>query len=204
MMSGMVFRTPDAARTVLTTLAACLAISLGSGCQPATPSEDPDADTDSAALRVQVVSGAEDLDEAARTEIEGSIGDVLSGYVVAAFLGDFPREEFVQSFESFTSGAARSAARDIAQLTAAGAQDATSVRATRLDARISVLSQDQAALGATAAVSLAFEATMPDGATRPLTLKGRFLLEEDDGDWSVFGYDVAMDDGDVVRAGSTS
>lgn len=204
MMSDMVFRTPDAARTVLTTLVACLAIALGSGCQPATPSEDPDADTDSAALRVQVVSGAEDLDEAARTEIEGSIGDVLSGYVVAAFLGDFPREEFVQSFESFTSGAARSAARDIAQLTAAGAQDATSVRATKLDARISVLSQDQAALGATAAVSLAFEATMPDGAIRPLTLQGRFLLEEDDGDWSVFGYDVAMDDGDVVRAGSTS
>ena len=31
---------------------------------------------------------------------KGAVGDVLSAYVVGAFLGDFPRQEFVQSFSA--------------------------------------------------------------------------------------------------------
>ncbi len=91
------------------------------------------------ALAVETVSGAGDLAQETRTELETEVGGVLSDYVVEAFLGDFPREEFVQAFGSFTSGAARSAAGDIEQLTAARVQDATAVTATRLDARLSFL-----------------------------------------------------------------
>ena len=76
-----------------------------------TTSRRPTAE--SAALRVQTVTGAERLDQQTRTEVEGAVGDVLSDYVVAAFLGEFPRQEFVRAFEPFTSVAARKATRDI-------------------------------------------------------------------------------------------
>lgn len=154
----------------------------------------------SVALSVETVSGAEDIDDSARTAMETAIGDVLSGYVSRAFLGDFPRREFVPAFESFTSGAARHAAEDIDRLTASPVQDATAMRATRLDARLSFLVLDGQEVGATAAVHFAFEATMEDGTTRPVTLRGRFMLEEEARKWSVFGYDVALDDGASVAA----
>jgi hypothetical protein len=162
---------------------------------PGSPSPSP-----SVALSVETVNGAEDIDESRRTAMETAIGDVLSGYVTHAFLGDFPRQEFVPAFESFTSGAAQRAARDIDRLTATPVQDATAMRATRLDARLSFLVLDGEEVGATAAVKFAFEATMDDGATRPVLLQGRFMLEEDGGEWSVFGYDVALDDGASLAA----
>jgi hypothetical protein len=183
--------------------AALSAVLVLGACSPgATPDDDETQSPESAALRVRTVSGADRLDEQALSDLEGQVGDVLSGYVVEAFLGDFPRQEFVQSFESFTSGAARSAAGDIEQLTAARVGDAASVRATELDARLSFLAQGRAVHGATAAVHFAFEATMEDGSTRPLVLDGRFMLDGEEGRWSVFGYDVAFDDGARVTAES--
>lgn len=153
---------------------------------------------------METVSGAGDLDQEARTALETEVGEVLSEYVVEAFLGDFPRREFVQAFGSFTSGAARRAATDIDQLTAARVQDATAVTATRLDARLSFLVAARDVVGATAAVDFAFDATMADGSTRPVTLRGRLLLEESGGDWAVYGYDVALDDGSGVPSEVTS
>jgi len=175
---------------------AVLAAALAAGCSAGSPPDDPSPKAESAALRVQTVTGAERLDQQTRAEAEGAVGDVLSDYVVAAFLGDFPRQEFVQAFESFTSVAARKATRDIDMLTAATARDATAVRATDLDARLSFLTQAGEVHGGTATVHFAFDATMEDGKTRPLALDGRFLLQaDDDGTWSVFGYDVRFDDG---------
>ena len=181
---------------------AVAAAALAAGCSDDSPPEDQRTPTaESAALRVQTVSGAERLDEQTRTEVEGAVGDVLSEYVVAAFLGEFPRQEFVQAFEPFTSVAARKATRHIDLLTAATARDATAVRATDLDARLSFLTREGEVLGGTAKVHFAFDATMADGTTRPLTLDGRFMLEaDDDGSWSVFGYDVRFDDGQETPA----
>lgn len=204
MMSSMGLHRKSIGHPVIAALVATLLAVLVTGCQADSPSEDPTQDQDSAALRVRTVSGAERIDEETRTEMERAVGDVLSGYVVEAFLGDFPREEFVRSFESFTSGAARAAARDIEQLTAARVQSATAVRATRLDARLSVLAQDRTIHGATATVRFAFEATMEDGSKRPVTLEGRFMLEGDAGKWSVFGYDVALDDGTAMNVDPAS
>ncbi|KQV65897.1 hypothetical protein ASC64_13515 [Nocardioides sp. Root122] len=169
---------------------------LAGGCSTAgAPEDDGTPDAESAALRVETVSGAERLDEQTRTELEGAVGDVLSDYVVEAFLGPFPREEFVQSFGSFTSQAARTAARDIDRLTAASAADATAVRATRLDARLSFLTRSGTAYAGTAAVDFAFEATMDDGSTRELVLDGRIMMEAESDTWRIFGYDVSFDDG---------
>jgi hypothetical protein len=192
---------PAALRTGTVAVVALMA----TACSTGNPPEDTDTPTaESAALRVETVSGADDLDERTRTEVEGAVGDVLSAYVVEAFLGDFPRQEFVSSFESFTSGAARSAAEDIGRLTAAAVRDATDVRATELDARLSFLTQAGDVHGGTAAVHFAFEATMEDGTRRPLVLDGRLLLDAERGTWSIFGYDVTFDDGDGVDAESSS
>ena len=199
-MGGMGHPRRRAACVVSTVLAA----SLLAGCTPSTPPDPTSPPQPQPALAVETVSGAGDLPQETRTELETEVGGVLSDYVVEAFLGDFPREEFVQAFGSFTSGAARSAAGDIEQLTAARVQDATAVTATRLDARLSFLVAASDVVGATAALDLAFDATMPDGSTRPLSLRGRFLLERADGDWVVYGYDVAFDDGSAVAAEVTS
>jgi hypothetical protein len=185
--------------------AAVAVAALVAGCSRGTPpDEEGPSPAESAALRVQTVSGAEHLDEQTRTEVEGAVGKVLSDYVVGAFLGDFPRQEFVGSFEDFTSVAARKAARNIDRLTAAKVRDATEVRATDLDARLSFLTQGGEVHGGTAKVHFAFEATMEDGSTRPLVLDGRFLLDADDGTWSIFGYDVMMDDGGTTSAEAES
>ncbi len=53
-------------------------------------------------------------------------------------------------------------------------------------------------LGATAHVDFAFEVTDGKGAPQAVSLRGRFMLEEDDGDWSIFGYDVVRDDAERV------
>jgi hypothetical protein len=176
---------------------------LAAGCS-ATPPDDPEQSPESAALRVETVSGTDGLDEQTVTALEGEVGDVLSGYVVEAFLGKHPREEFVSAFDAFTSRAARAAAADFEVLSAARVPDATAVRATELDARLSFLTRDGEVHGGTAAVHFAFEATLGDGTTQPLTLDGRFLLDADRGTWSVFGYDVRLDDGSGVDAEATS
>jgi len=187
--------------------AAMVVASLATACSTADPPRDTET-PDAAALRVRTVAGAERLDERTRADVEGAVGDVLSAYVVEAFLGDHPREEFVRSFESFTGEAARDAARDIDLLTAAAVPDATSVLATELDARLSFLTQGRTVHGGTATVHFAFEATRDDGSTQPITLDGRFMMGAEDGTWSVFGYDVRFDDGDgrpvEVESGSPS
>lgn len=197
MMRDMGHPRRHAGRAILRTAGGVVAVAaLVSGCQGSGPPDDPATPrSQDAALRVETVAGADRLDERTRAELEAAVAKVLSTYVVEAFLGDFPREEFVGSFESFTSRAAGEATRHIDLLTAAGVPDATAVRATELDARLSFLTQSGTVHAGTAAVHFAFEATLDDGTTQPLELDGRFLLETDGDAWSVFGYDVTYDDG---------
>ena len=187
--------------------AAVVVVSLATACSTGAPPQETET-PDAAALRVRTVTGAERLDTRTRADVEGAVGDVLSAYVVEAFLGTYPREEFVGSFESFTGEAARDAARHIDLLTAAAVPDATAVLATDLDARLSFLTVDRTVHGGTATVHFAFEATREDGSTQPLTLDGRFMMDAEEGTWSVFGYDVTFDDGDgppvEVTSGSPS
>lgn len=164
---------------------------------------DSDGEPASAALRVRTVSGADALDEGTRTDLEAEVGDVLSSYLVAAFLGDYPRDDFVGSFQHFTFRASRRAVRDVDLLTASGFRDAESVRATRLDARLSFAVDKKDVIGATAAVKFMFEATQ-DSEIQPIRLRGRFLLENHEGTWSVFGYHVARDDGPARPTGGAS
>jgi hypothetical protein len=201
-MMDRMARTGGGARGALASLALLLCLS-AAGCTAEDPDEPPSSSApESAALRVRTVHVAGSLTPEAQAEAESAVGDVLSGYVVRAFLGDYPREDFVGSFESFTGDLARDAARDIDQLTANSLGEAESVRATRLAADLSFVAEDSDVVGATASVRFAFEATV-DGEARPLSLRGRLMLVEDDGAWSVFGYDVRTDTGDAVEAGVT-
>ncbi|MGH3307369.1 MAG: hypothetical protein ACRDOX_06725 [Nocardioides sp.] len=181
--------------------AAVLLVSVALGGCTAEPPDRPVSQptSESVALRVRTVHGDTNLTPDARAEAEGAVGDVLSGYVVRAFLGDYPREDFARAFESFTGNLVREASGDLDQLTANRFREAEAVRATRLGADLSFLVQDSDIIGATASVRFAFEATV-DGEERPLSLRGRLMLVEDDGAWSVFGYDVRTDTGDTVEA----
>ena len=201
-MMGRMARTGTGARGALASLAllVCLAVTACTTDQPAEPSPST---SEPAALRVRTVRVAGDLDPAARAEAESAVGDVLSSYVVRAFLGDYPREDFVNAFGSFTGNLAEHAAGDIDQLTANRLADAESVTAKKLDANLSFLAQGSDIIGATASVRFVFEATV-DGEEQPLGLRGRLMLVEEDGTWSIFGYDVRTDTGDAVQAGVTS
>lgn len=171
-----------------------LAAALLTGCTGDGPQRTDD-DGESVALEVRVVTCAGRLGEDARAEIESGIGDTLSAYVVGAFLGDYPREDFVRAFEGFTSGAARDATEDIDLLTASRFKDAEGVVATRLQARISCLVERGDLVGASAKVAFDFEATEPGAEeAQPFSLRGRMMLTPGADTWSVFGYDVARDD----------
>jgi hypothetical protein len=200
-MMGRMAGTGRGARGV--TGAAVLLASLAlAGCTPDQPAgQAPPSTPESVALRVRTVpvDGAPSLTPDARAEAESAVADVLSNYVVSAFLGDYPREDFVGSFEAFTGDLAQKAAGDLEQLTASRFGEAEAVRATRLDADLSFLVHDSDSIGATASVRFAFEATV-DGTERPLSLRGRLMLVENEGVWSVFGYDVVTDTGEAVEA----
>ena len=201
MMNAMGHLRRLAALAAAATVAATLAVA---GCSAGKPPDRTEQSSQApVALRLATVSGAERLDEADRTAVEGEVGKVLSNYVVEAFLGEFPRRQFVASFESFTGGVARNAAADIDVLTATSASDATAMRATDLGARLSFLTLGGRVHGGTAKVHFTFEATMEDGSVRPLALDGRFLLDHEGDDWVVFGYDLTLDDGVPVDAETT-
>lgn len=180
-----------------------LGSALLSSCSGDPPSEPPDT-PGQMALSVQTGRSAGSLSEREQADAETEVGDVLSHYVVAGFLGDYPRDNFVDAFDAFTGRAAASAASDIDLLTANSYRSASEVRPTRLDARLSFLIDGKDVVGASARVDLGFEAEMPGGDTVPFSLRGRLLLEEDDGTWSIFGYDVARDDPEPVGAETSS
>ena len=198
-MMGDMAGTGGRARGVTGTAVLLVSLALF-GCTSEAPGgEAPPLTPESVALRVRTVHGADSLSPDARAGAESAVGDVLSDYVVRAFLGDYPREDFVGSFASFTGDLAPKAARDLNQLTANRVGQAEAVRATRLHADLSFVVKGSDVIGATAAVRFAFEATV-DGADRPLSMRGRLMLVEEDDVWSVFGYDVATDTGDAVEA----
>ena len=170
------------------------------GCtSPAPPPPEPSASGEQVALRVTTApGGARELSAAERADLEGAVGAVLTRYVVSGFLGDYPRDRFVDSFDDFTGGAAGLAAQNLDVLTAARVEDATAVEAQALEAQLYFGVDEGDVFGATANVDFAFEASMSDGATQDVTLAGRLMLVEQDGQWSVIGFDVAGDDGAPV------
>jgi hypothetical protein len=156
---------------------------------PSPPGDGPK----SVALQLSIGPGADDLATEARDELQNDVGQVLSTYVVAAFLGSYPRDDFVKALDAFTTGATPKAATDLEELTGAGFKDADTVVASRLTASISAFAPGREALGASAHVDFAFDVT-ENGSTRVVTVQGRLMLTPVDGRWKIFGYHVMTDD----------
>jgi hypothetical protein len=155
----------------------------------------PDQPTDDVALELSMGPGSSGLSTEARDQLQNDVGAVLSTYVVDAFLGDYPRADFVNALGTFTSNFADRAAEDLELLTGAGfGPGVESVSATRLTASISSFAPDQDVVGATALVDFAFDVDK-NGQTRVFTRQGRLMLLPENGKWKIFGYDLTSGDG---------
>lgn len=144
-----------------------------------------------APLEIELSTGVSGLSAEERQELQRQVGDVLSDYVVGAFLGDYPRDDFVDALDSFTSRAAEKAASDLDLLTALRYGDADEVRAERLVARVSAFPAGGEAAGATARVRFRFVVETGQSAPAGFALTGRLGLVPDRGTWRIFAYDVA-------------
>ena len=184
--------TTGARRALAAAVVACV-VALGActddSDDPSPPSDGPE----SVALELSLGPGADGLTTEARDDLQTDVGAVLTTYVVEAFLGDYPRDDFVEALDSFTSGVASKAARDIEEITGAGFKNADEVAATRLLASISTFAPGPEAVGVSAHVDFAFDVTESES-TREVTLRGRLMLMPVDGEWKIFGFQVDTDD----------
>jgi hypothetical protein len=150
----------------------------------------PDQHGDNVALELSLGPTAGELSTEARDELQNDVAAALSTYVVDAFLGDYPREDFVGALDTFTDGVASRAAKDIELLTGAGFGDRVDgVTATRLSATISSFAPGHEAVGVTAVVDFAFDVEA-NGKTTEQTRTGRLMLMPAGGTWKIFGYEL--------------
>lgn len=177
------------------TVAGLLVLLLGPGLTGCTDDrDDPPAGQEEAPLEIELVTGTAGLSRRQRDDVQQQVGDALSTYVVGAFLGDYPRDDFVSALPAFTSRAAEYAADDLELLTARRYSEAEDVTAQSLVARVDVFTAAREASGASARVRFRFEARGAGGASVPFTLNGRFSLVPVQDQWRIFGYDVSRRD----------
>jgi hypothetical protein len=166
-----------------------MVVALGA-CTDDEKSPPPDQQDDHVALELSMGPGASELSSDARDQLQNDVAALLSTYVVDAFLGDYPRDDFIDALGTFTSGIVDDGAEDLELITGAGFGDGVqSVKATKLAATISSFAPEGQVVGATALVDFAFDVDA-DGRTSEFTRRGRLMLAPEDGKWKIFGYDL--------------
>ena len=138
--------------------------------------------------------------------MEAEVSDVLAGYVVGGFLGDYPREDFVDGPRRLhQQGRRQVAAADIDVLTGSRFEDASRGAGHRPRRQALLLStRAKAVVGASAYVDFDFDVLDDEGEVRRRSLTGRFASATRDDGWQVFGYDVLRDDSDALPAEASS
>ncbi len=149
---------------------------------------------DSTALEVRTkISGVLGrLPQAQRERLERDAGQLVSGYLAAAYLHERPSDGFRGSFPGFTTGARELALKDVDTASDAAFSGADEVRSRSAVAFLSVVATEGRAVGATARIFLDLAVT--DGSRgRLVEVRGRLLLSPVGDGWRIFGYDLTLD-----------
>ncbi|RYB91020.1 hypothetical protein EUA93_18990 [Nocardioides oleivorans] len=131
------------------------------------------------------------LPDARRKAVRAQVGSVVDAWWEASYLGgSYPRSDFPQAFPGFTKAAERRARSDKALLTnQTQGPRIDSVSARHRMIALDILATDRQARSATASFVLKFETGGELVGTT--TVRGRLFLVRRDGEWRIFGYDVA-------------
>lgn len=127
----------------------------------------------------------------ARDEAVDDVAQVVDSWFEAAYLGDYPRDDFSAAWPGFSKGLAAQARREAALMSnAEQGAGLESVRATTRKVRVDLLSVKGRPVGATARFRLVLDSTGADGAGTE-TISGRLSLTPTRTGWQVFEYKVA-------------
>ena len=129
------------------------------------------------------------LSGARRARLVTQVTDVVDGWIDSAFLGDYPRSDFVDAFPGFSEGAADDARTDGALMSnkPLGA-DLTEVVALQRRLSVDALAVKGRAVAVTARVVLTMR--LSGEVNRKERVAGSLFMTYREGGWQAFGYDV--------------
>ena len=132
------------------------------------------------------------LPGAQRRALALDVREVVDGWIDAAYLGDYPRTDFADSWPGFTARAQAQARRDADLMSNRDiGADTDEVEAEVRDVALDVVSVKGRPAGVTARVALRFVTTGDTSQT--VRVHGRLYLTRGKQGWQVFGYDVTKD-----------
>lgn len=141
-------------------------------------------------VRIAQVDGK--LSDPARAMLRSKVKKVVDTWIDAAYLGEFPRQDFAAAYAGFSAGAKQQALRNkgfLSNAAIAGRIESATASERRVD--LDVVAARGHAIGVTARVRLVFETT--GELERTDKVEGRLYLSRDRSDpltWRVFGYDM--------------
>jgi len=125
-----------------------------------------------------------------RAKVATEVGAVVDGWTQAAYVGgQYPRQDFADSWPGFTTVARKLAQQDQALMSnqdIGGRIDGVELRRSRVV--LDVLAVKQLARAVTARVLLEFRTT--GSVQKRVRVQGRLYLTHGDDGWQVFGYDM--------------
>jgi hypothetical protein len=135
------------------------------------------------------------LPREARRRLAHQIGDVVDGWMDAAYVGgDYPRGDFADAWPGFTDGARDRARHDRQLMSNADiGRRIEGVEAKRRRVTVDVLAVRQRPVAVTARVLLGFRTT--GDVERKVRVQGRLYLTHGGHGWRVFGYDMTKGSG---------
>lgn len=142
-------------------------------------------------LRTSVTRVHGDLSKEGRDHLVHQAGELITGYLEAAYFHQRSGSGYRGSFPGFTHGARRLALGDTRVASDRALAGATEVTPKGAVAFLSVVAKNGHPVGATARLMVKMAVEQGD-ATRWKQVTGRLLLTPGAHQWRIFGYDLAM------------
>lgn len=156
-----------------------------------TPSSSPSETPEKPPVTTQVVLGkvTGKLGDAQKQALKDDVKQIVDTFFEQAYLGEFPRASFDEAYTAFTAGARKDAERDADLLSNAAIADRIdSATGAKRQVSLDVLAVKGEPAGVSARFTLDFDTT--GDLEQRERVKGYLLLDREDGQWQVFGYDV--------------